>query len=41
MSDLDQKRRKEFMKNYYYKRKKLLNDLINRAEELENVCSSR
>ena len=26
------------MKNYYYKRKNLLNHLINCVEELENVC---
>ena len=26
------------MKNYYYKRKKLLNHLIDCVEELEGVC---
>ena len=32
--------RKEYMKNYYYKRSKL-DCVINCVEELENVCFSR
>ena len=34
MSDADRERNKEYMKKYYYKRKKLSN---HRVEELENV----
>ena len=41
VSDLDKERRKEHMKNYYYKRRNLLKCLINCVVELENVCSSR
>ena len=37
MSDEDIERKKEYIRNYYYKRKNLLNHLINRIEELENV----
>ena len=37
MSDADRERNKEYMKKYYYKRKKLSNHLIHRVEELENV----
>ena len=37
MSEEDRERRKEYMKNYYYKRKDLLIHLINRVEELENI----
>ena len=34
--------RTQYMKNYYSKRKKkLVNDLINHAEELENVFFSK
>ena len=33
----DREREKEYVKNYYYKRKKLLNNLINFVETLENV----
>ena len=34
--------RTQYMKNYYQKRKKkLVNDLINHAEELENVFFSK
>ena len=29
------------MKNYYYKRKNLLNHLNNCVEELENVCLNK
>ena len=31
------KEKEEYMKNYYYKRKHLLNHSVNRVEELENV----
>ena len=37
MSDADREINKEYMKKYYYKRKKLSNHLIHRIEELENV----
>ena len=37
MSEEDRERRKEYMKNYCYKRKDLLIHLINRVEELENI----
>ena len=37
MSDVERERRKEYMKNYYYKRKNLMNYLINHAKELENA----
>ena len=33
--------RKEYMRNYHYKRKDSLNNLINRVEELENAWISR
>ena len=36
MPDVYRERRKQYTKNYYYKRKKLLNYLIN---HVENVCS--
>ena len=32
---------KKYMKRYYYKRKNLLNHLINRVEELENVSLNK
>ena len=32
-----ERERTQYMKNDYYKRKKMVNDLINHAEELENV----
>ena len=38
MSDADRQRKKEYMKNYYYKRKNLLNNLIDHVDKLENVC---
>ena len=46
MSGTDRERKKEYMKNYYYKRKNLFNHLINHVEleirklelEIENVC---
>ena len=41
MSDADTERRKDYMKSYYYNRKKFLNHLINHVEELENVCLSK
>ena len=34
-------RRRKHMKYYYYKRERLLNDLINPVEELENVSLSK
>ena len=39
MSDTDSERRKEYMKNYYYKRKNLLNlnYLINQVGKIEMV----
>ena len=40
MSDVDRKRRKEYRKSYYYKRKNLLNYLINHVKKLENGCTS-
>ena len=41
MSDESKEREKEYTKNYYYKRKTLLNNLINRVEELENVSLNK
>ena len=41
MSDESKEREKEYIKNYYYKRKTLLNNLINRVEELENVSLNK
>ena len=41
MSDTDRVRRKEYMKNYYYKRINLLSHLVNCIEELENACLSK
>ena len=38
MSDAHRERKKEYMKIYHHKRKKLLNYLINCVEELENLC---
>ena len=29
------------MKNYYYKRKNLLNNLIDHVDKLENVCLNK
>ena len=40
MTEVDRGNEKEYMKNYYYKRKKLVNYLINPAEELENAWIS-
>ena len=37
MSDEDSKKRKGFMANFCYKRKNLLNYLIDHVEELKNV----
>lgn len=37
MLDEDRKSKKEYLRNYYYQRKNLLNHLINSVEELENV----
>ena len=37
MSVEERERKKEHMKNYYYKIKYLLNYLINRIKELENT----
>ena len=37
MSDAERERKTEHMKNYYYKRKKLLNHVTDRVEELEKV----
>ena len=36
-----EKDKKKYMKNYYYKRKKLLNHLINCVTELENICLNK
>ena len=41
MPDADSERKREYMQNYYYKRKKLLNHLLNYVEELENVCLNK
>ena len=42
MSDQDENReRKKYAKNYYYKRRSLLNHLINCVEELENVTLNK
>ena len=41
MPDADRKRRKEYMKNYYYERKDLLLYLIYQVDELKNVCISK
>ena len=37
----DDRERKKYMRSYYYKRKNLLNHLINRVEELENVSFNK
>ena len=37
MSDEDRERKKEYMIDYYYKRKKMLHPLIDCDEGLENV----
>ena len=37
ISDEVSERKKEYVRNYYYKSKNLLNHLINCVEELENV----
>ena len=34
-------KKKRIYKNCYYKRKNLLNDLINRVEKLENLCLNK
>ena len=41
MSDVNREIKKKHMKNYYYKRKNLLNHLINCVEELESVCLNK
>lgn len=41
ISDTDRETIKEYKKNYYYKRKKLLDHWISFAQELENVCHSK
>ena len=38
MTDTERERKKEYLKICYYKRKNLLYHLINRVEELNNVC---
>ena len=38
MSDANREIEKEYMKNYYNKRRKLLIHLTNYVEELENIC---
>ena len=41
MPDTDRERRKEYMKNFYYKRKDLLLYLIYWVNELEDNCISK
>ena len=41
MSDENRERKKEFMKNYYYKRKNLFNNIISRIRKLESVSFSK
>ena len=41
MPDTDRERRKEYMKNFYYKRKDLLLYLIYWVNELEDHCISK
>ena len=41
MSDRDRQREKGYMRNSYCERKKLWNHLINRVEEIENICFSK
>ena len=41
MSHGDREIRKTYLRQYYYKRKSLLNQLVNRVEELENVCLNK
>ena len=41
MSYVDRERKKIYMKNYYSTRKILLNHLIIRVKELENVCLNK
>ena len=41
MFNVDRERNKECMKNYYYKRRNLLNHLMNHVEELKNVYLNR
>ena len=37
----DDRERKKYMRGYYYKRKNLLNRLINPVEELENASFNK
>ena len=41
MSDRDRQRKKGYMKNSCCKRKKMINHLINRVEEIETACFSK
>ena len=41
MSDAGGKRKIEYMKNYCFKRKKLLHCLLNRIDKFQNVCTSK
>ena len=41
MSEKERERKKEYMRNYYHKRKNLLNRVINCVEELENVSLNK
>ena len=41
MTDTERERKKEYLKICYYKRKNLLYHLINRVEELNNVCLNK
>ena len=41
MPDPDRERKKEYMQNYYYKRKNFFNLVINHVKELERVCLNK
>ena len=41
MTDQDRATKKEYLKNYYHKRKNLLNHLISCVEKLKNINLNR
>ena len=41
MCETQIEKEKKYMKNYYYKKRYLLNHFINCVEELENICPNR
>ena len=41
MSEKEGERKKEYMRSYYYKRKNLLNHVINCVQKLENISLNK